>query len=225
VNNFTLVNCDTDSISFCKPDQSSFSNEEVLKLNDELNNLYQGEVEWDLEGVFQRAIVLKAKNYILYDGKEIKYKGSAVKATGRELALKEYIKEILNAMLDGNYDFVSIYNKYVKEIIDLKDIHRWTSKKTISSKVLAGGRTNELIIKTAIEGTEYQEGDKAYFFYKADGTLCLAEQFAGDYDKDRLLSKLYKTASGTFETVIDPKTFVNYSLKRSKEALEVLIKS
>ena len=220
-----IVNGDTDSIMFCKKDQSTFAKEERKNLLLEINTLLPSQIQMADDGYYTRVIVLKAKNYILFDGQEIKYKGSAIKSTGKEAALRQYIKDILNTMLAGNYDFLTIYNQYVKEIMDLKDIHRWTSKKTISSKVLAGERTNELIIKNAIAGTEYQEGDKAYFYYKSDDTLCLAEKFAGDYNKSRLLEKLYKTASGTFETVIDPKTFINYSLKRSQGALEALIKS
>lgn len=220
---FKIVNGDTDGLIFCKEDNSEITNEKEL-LN-ELNSLLPEKIQFESDGTYKRVIVLKAKNYILFDGQRVTYKGSAIKATSKESALKELIKELLDAMLNGNYDFVSIYNKYVKEIMDLKDINRWTSKKTISSKVLEANRTNELLIKQAISGTEYQEGDKAYFYYKSDGTLSLAEKYDGDYDKDRLLEKLYKTASGTFETVIDPKIFINYKLKRSKSALNDLINS
>jgi len=223
--NFKVVSGDTDGISFCKQNEEPFSEEEEFELLNEFNKRMKEKIKWESEGQTQRMIVLKAKNYILFDGKKIKYKGSAIKATSKQLALKEFIKELLNAMLDGKYNFVDIYNKYVKEIMDVKDIKRWATKKTISSKVLEGARKNEAIIRDAINDSEYQKGDKPYFYYKSDGKLNLVENYNGDYDKDRLLQNLYDTATGTFETVIDPSLFVNYKLKRSKEALKQLLVS
>ena len=69
------------------------------------------------------------------------------------------------------------------------------------------------------------EGDKAYFHFKSDGSLGLAEKFDGDYDKNKLLSKLFKT-SKIFENIIDiEKVFTNYSLKKNKEKLDILLNS
>ena len=223
--NYNLVNCDTDGFSICKTDGSKFSSQEEEVLLKQLNDLYPDGIKWTFEGQFHTSIVVKAKNYILYDGKKITYKGSAIKATSKQPALKEFIKELINEMLEGNYDFISIYNKYVEEIMDIEDIKRWATKKTISSKVLAAKRTNEKVILDAIKDTEYQEGDRAYFYYKSDQTLSVVENYKKDYDKDRLLESLYKTATGTFNTVIDPKIFLNYKLKRNKEALNSLMGS
>ena len=216
-NNFKVVAGDTDGVSFCKTDSSNFTKEECDNLLHKLNDRMGKMIEWENDGVFSRMIVLRAKNYILYDGKTVKYKGSAIKATAKEPALKQFIKDLLNEMLEGSFDFVTIYNK-------IKDITRWATKKTITSKVLGSDRTNEKVVRDAIKDTEYVEGDKAYFYYKANGDLQLAEKFDGDYNKDKLLEKLYNTTS-TFDTVIDRKTFLNYKLKRSKEALQQLLTS
>lgn len=223
MHNFKLVGCDTDGVSFCKSDNEQFTEIERELLVKELNNQLPELIKVSDDGYYQTMIVMRAKNYILYDGKEVKYKGSAIKATSKCPALKEFIKELLNSMLQGKYDFVDVYHKYVKEIMNLKDIKRWSSKKTISSKVLAAGRTNEKVIKDAISGTEYQEGDKAYFFYKEDGTLSLVEHFDGNYDRNRLLKSLHDTTS-TFDTVIDRSIFLNYALKRNKPSLDSLVK-
>lgn len=221
---FKIANGDTDSIAFCYPDFKEISENEQKALLKEINDQLPERIKYEPDGYFRRMIVLRAKNYILYDGQKITYKGSAVKATSKEKALQQFIKDLLQAMLDGDYDFVGIYNKYIKEIMDIKDIHRWATKKTITQKVLGSDRTNEKIVREAINGSEYVEGDKAYFFYKADGTLSLVENFSGNYDKDRLLSKLFETTS-TFDTVIDRSIFLNYKLKKNKELLEVLLKS
>lgn len=220
---FKLVNCDTDSIMVTKPDEDPFTAEEQKALLDELNSIMPSGIKWEEEGVFKRVVVLKAKNYILFDGKKIKYKGSAVKATVKEKALQEFIKELLDEMLNSTYNFLDVYEKYVKEIMDLKDITRWCSKKTISKKVMEGTAKQQTQIKDAIKGTEYAIGDRAHFFYKGDETLCLVEHFNGDYNKDRLLKKLY-TTTDTFAAVMDNSIFINYTLKKNKKALEEFLK-
>lgn len=219
---FKICNADTDGICFCYEDERDISESEQKQIVKDLNLLLPDKIKFESDGYFKRGIIVRAKNYILSDGKKITYKGSALKATVKEPALKEFIKEILNEMLEGHYDFVGIYNKYVKEIMEIKDIKRWATKKTISSKVLEAKRTNERIIKEAIANTEYVEGDKAYFFYQEDSTLALAEHYKGNYNRDKLLEKLYKTTE-TFDTVIDQNIFFNFKLKRNKTALKELI--
>jgi DNA polymerase, archaea type len=219
---FKICNADTDSISFCYEDHSEISPEDRKTLLAEINSKFPDKIKFEDDGYYKRVIVVRAKNYILYDGKDVKYKGSALKATVKQPALKQFIKDLLNEMLEGQFDFVGIYNKYVKEIMGIQDIKRWATKKTITKKVLDSSRTNEKIVRDAIEGSEYVEGDKAYFYYKSNGKLELVENFDGDYDKDRLLAALYDT-TGTFDTVIDQKTFLNYKLKRNKDSLEKLL--
>lgn len=219
---FKIVNADTDGICFCHVDEREITDKEQTDLLNNLNNELPEKIKFEADGYYKTGIIVAAKNYVLWDGQKITYKGSALKATVKQQALKEFIKELLDEMLNGKYDFVSIYNKYVKEIMDIRDIKRWSTKKTISSKVLAAGRTNERVIKEAISGTEYVEGDKAYFFYQADSTLCLTEHYKGNYNRDKLLESLYNTTS-TFDAVIDRKIFLNYKLKRNKDALKTLI--
>jgi hypothetical protein len=207
---FKLVNADTDSISISKGDSSSFDENERGRLLNELNALFPDKIHWEDDGYYPTVIVLKIKNYILWDGKKLKIKGSSLKDPKKELALQEFIKEIIQTMIDQKYDYVRIYEKYVKEILKITDIKRWVSKKTITDKVLKGERLNETKVKDAIEGSEYREGDKVYMYYNKEDKLQLAENFDGNYRVDRLLSKLYKTAI-IFENVLDKSIFLNYS--------------
>lgn len=216
-----IVNLDTDSISFCYSDHREISEVERKALLDDINKQLPERIKYEDDGYYKTVIVLRAKNYILYDGFNIKYKGSAVIATQKEPALKEFIKELLNSMLEGKKDYVDVYNKYVTEIANITDIKRWASKKTVSATMLAAKRKNEAILKAAIAGKEYAEGDKIYTFYEDDDTVRLVEDFKGVYDKHRLYEKLYKTTL-TFETVLDKSMFINYSLKRNQSALAEL---
>ncbi len=226
--NYLLGPVDTDSISFCKPDFSPFSKEEQDSLLKEINALLPELIQYDHDGYFPKVICLKAKNYILYDGSKVKIKGSALKATTKCPALKEFIKRIIDYMVYNDNiidnDLISLYNQYVKEIMNVKDISRWSARKTISDKVLESDRTNEAKLRTAIEGSEIVEGDRCHVYYKSDNSLSLVQNFDGDYNKDRLLQNLYDTAY-TFETVLDcDKLFKNYKLKKNKKDLEELLK-
>ncbi len=218
-NNFTLVNCDTDSISICKPDGSPFTPEEEISLLEELNSIFPEHINFADDGTFEKFIVLKAKNYIMYDGKKLSVKGSGLKSSKNEPAIKEFHMEIVNAMIKGETNYTEIYNKYVKEIRNLKDIKRWCSKKTLTQKVFESPRPNEAKIRDAIVNSEYVEGDKIYVFFKQDESLCLAENFDGDYNEDRLFNRLY-SASKLFSKVITIEDyFVNYKLKKNKTKL------
>jgi DNA polymerase elongation subunit (family B) len=219
---FKIVNADTDSISFTKEHGDDFSNDDCNNLLKDLNSLYPSTIRFENDGLYKCVIVFKAKNYVLYDGKKIKTKGSAIKATTKEPALREFINTIINSIIDGRNDYDNIYKAYVKEALNVKDIKRWVSRKTISDKVLNPQRTNEQKIFDIIQNTNISEGDRIYCFFKSDGSLGLAEEFSGDYDKDKMLEKLYKT-SEIFDTVIPEGTFINYKLKKNKKALEEIV--
>lgn len=218
-----IVNADTDSISFCTEDQLPITEDTQLSLLKSLNALFPSRIHFEHDGFYKKVIVVKAKNYILWDGKKLKYKGSAIKASTKEPALKEFINKVIDAILYDTNSYTDIYNKYAIEIKQVKDIKRWVSRKTLSDKVFDPKRTNEQKVLDAIKGTEYTEGDRAYFFFRPDGTLALAEHFDGKYSEDHLLEKLFKT-SKVFATVLPVKDlFPNYKLKKNKKLLEGVI--
>jgi len=221
---FIIVNADTDSISFTKSDQSEFTEEQKDNLLKELNSLYPSTIRFEDDGLYKCVIVFKAKNYVLYDGNKIKTKGSAIKATTKEPALREFINKIITDIIDGRNDHDSVYKTYVKEAMSITDIKRWVSRKTISEKTLNPQRTNEQKIFDIIQNNNISEGDRIYCFFKPDGSLALAENFNGDYDKDKMLEKLFKT-SEIFDSVLPQGIFLNYKLKRNKKALEELMNS
>lgn len=229
--NFTLINADTDSISFCNPDGTAFSDQEQQDLLNELNSLFPEKIKFDHDGYFETALVLAAKNYVLrdHDG-EITIKGSALRSSKTEPALTEFQYAIIDLLLTKRHgltyltesqlvEFKAIYIKYINEVLNVTDIKRWASKKTITDKVMNNERANEAKVREAIKDTEYKEADKIFCFYKNDDSLCLVEHFNGDYNKKRLLERLYKS-SKIFDKVLDTKSlFPNYSLKRNQSKL------
>ncbi len=217
---FILANADTDSIMICKSDEAQFSEQERKDLIDELNSLFPDEINFSDDGYFPSVVVLKAKNYVLWDGKKKKTKGSALRGSSREKALAEFIGKFSDLLLEKRFDeLVPLYTSYVKEILDVKDINRWVSKKNISEKTTTSERANETKIIEALEGTEYSIGDKVYVYFTNDERLKLASNWSGDHSKEKLLHKLYNTVK-IFETVIQLDQFPNYKLVRNRTLLE-----
>src|SRR5271157_5714878 len=182
--NFQISNCDTDSISFCsKTPNSVFSPQEIKSLIKEINDLSSEFMDWADDGYYKKVIILKAKNYIMQafpdekhpEGK-ITYKGSALKSSKTEPALKEFLYAIIQTILDEKFEYKLIYDKYVAEILNIQDINRWASKKSLTSTTYSSKRANETKIIDAIAGTEYKEGDKIFLYFRNDGTLKLVEK-------------------------------------------------
>lgn len=220
--NLKVTNGDTDSISFCKSDQSFISEQERLELLKELNSLYPSNIHFEDDGFYIKQLIFKAKNYAMWDGKKLKIKGASLKASSLEPALREFINRIVDTILNEKTNFTQIYNEYVREIDNIKDISRWCTRKTLTEKTYNSERSNEEKIRDAIEDTEYLEGDRIYCFYLPNEELCLKENFKGEYHKDRLLEKLFKTA-GRFATILNTGFFKNYKLKRNKKELEQVL--
>lgn len=183
--NFLIGPTDTDSISFCKPDMSPFSEQELETLLNEINELSPEFIEWEDDGYYKSCVALKAKNYVLYDGEKKTVKGSAFKTSSKEPAMKEMMEKVVEAMLSDNLDsLVDIYHSYVREACNVQDISRWCQKKSASEAVLnCKGyekinpekleimkknkeiRSNEINVWDAIKMEELvQQGDKFYVY-------------------------------------------------------------
>jgi DNA polymerase, archaea type len=212
---FTIVNADTDSISisFNGEDLSLEDRSNILNL---INSLYPDRIRFEDDGYYANILVVKAKNYVLDDGKKLKIKGSALKAPMKEKALQELIRTSIDYLLKRDPDrILALYKTYVAEIYNISDISRWVTKKTITDKVLNNTRTNEAKIRDAIADSDYKEGDRAFFYFDMEGNQKLQENWKADHDPSKLLGKLYKTVS-VFETVLNIDDFLNYSLKKNE---------
>lgn len=219
---FSIINADTDSFSYSTGEKISdvMFQYDIVRLNSEFPNM----INWENDGYYETFVVIKAKNYILFDGTTVTIKGSALKATMKEQALKRFIDEIIDCMvLDQKEKIYDLYNYYACSIsnINADNIKKWCSKKTITKSVLNPKRTNESRIQDAIGEKKVAEGDKIFVFFEGKTTLCLAENFKGKIDADTLYKKLYKTLE-IFETVLDISMFPNYALKKNKDALSRL---
>lgn len=224
---FNVVAFDTDSVFFNKIDGSNFSKEEQSFILNKLNSLFPENIRWEMNGFFPRLITLKTKNYIMLteEGK-IKIKGSSLKSSTLEPALKEMLREMIHSLVyDRQNELIPIYHKYIKEAMNIIDMTRFAKKITVSTATIKSDRANETRIIDALErsGEAVTEGDKHHLFFKDETTLELLKNFDGVYDRDIILEKLYKTTQ-RFDSILSKGMFLNYSLKRNKEKLLELIK-
>lgn len=225
---FTVPKGDTDSITIYKNGEK-FEAKEIDDLIVEINSLLDEHINFELDAVYEAIVVFKAKNYAYREKKKdgtdkIVIKGSALKASTKSTALKEYINDTINDLLylKTVEEMQNNYHKYVKEAVNIDNISRWASRKTLSSTMLKSTRANETKVIDALRGSAYVEGDRFYTFFKPDDTLCLVENFDGTYNKTKMLSSLHDTVS-IFDTILDVKaSFPNYALKKNQKLLETL---
>jgi len=212
-----IVNADTDSISYEAPENANI--EDHLK---EINSIYKKKILWENDGVYESVLVVKIKNYALKQDGKIIIKGSALKATMKETALKTLLSYSIDALLQGHPECVcDAYHNLARLIGDLTDISPWCSKITVTSAVLNPKRSQEERVLAALKDENIQEGDKYRLFFETDTTRCLDKNFKGVYDKDKLYEKLFKTVK-VLAPVLDMESFPNYKLKNNKEALKEL---
>lgn len=215
--NYKIVNADTDSISIT--DGTPWDEVSRRAFIAELNSDFPKQIRWEDDGTYSRVLVLKAKNYVLDTPEKRTIKGSALKATMKEPALREFIEETINALIcDCPEDVATAYYMKVREILNLSDIKRWAHKKTITESVLSPSRTNEQKVLDAIDVSEVTQGDKLYLYFRADDTLAVVDEWKGDHSIKRLLEKLYRTLQ-IFAPVYPVKELPNFALKRNQRLL------
>lgn len=174
---YTLVNVDTDSFSITRESAitGDMFNDELRRLNE----MYSSLIRWENDGIYEKVIVIRAKNYVLVKNGKVKIKGSAITDQKKEPALTEMLEKMIDALLTNNpFALPSIYESYIKEALNIKDVTRWSTKKTVTKSVLEPKRLTEQKILDAINGSinagiieGIQEGDKVWVYNALDGQI------------------------------------------------------
>lgn len=187
---YSLVNVDTDSFSYVNNVQPT---KEIFKQEiKNLNAIFPKLISWEDDGIYNKVVVLKTKNYILRKHKDwckpkeldkdgnpkMTMKGSSLKDQKKEPALKEMLDTLINEILNNNNKETinTIIKTYQDEAQNVKNVSRWCVKKTYTEKVREGERKNEIDVQNAInEALEakvinrIQEGDKVYVYNAISG--------------------------------------------------------
>lgn len=267
-NEIVVCNADTDSIMIAKSDGTAWTDEEQLEFIKYLNAEFPELIKFEHDGYYDSVAIFKAKNYALLmnpkyakkkdfnpDGTvKMKTKGSSIRTATKEVALRELMNAMIDEMLKDNRIEVlqSIYKKYVQEALNVTDISRWSTKKTISDKVLAGAnpknevRKQELDVWKAIKDEDdKQEGNKIYLYpvilgeniipggvsaktgkpLKDKVEIITGLKLSKYWTNDHNVDHLVKRVFATvkiFKNVLDMDQFIDYSTKRNKNLLEEL---
>ena len=218
-----LVNVDTDSISFQFPDGLPATKENRKKLLEEVNALMPNMISFDDDGFYPLLLVVKAKNYVMMkENGDFKYKGSSIRDQKKEPALREMMELIIkDIMLNDSKGTVDIYTNYIKEAMNIQDISRWCTKKTVTKTLMTSTRLNETKVVKAFRNRIYQEGDKVWLFNDINSELTLQEDFSGSYDKMHYVKRVHTTME-IFKGVLDITQFTKYHLKKNIPILEAM---
>lgn len=244
---YNISNCDTDSISFtCGKLLTDQDRKNILS---DLNSLFPEMIRFEDDGYFVKVLIIKAKNYVLWDGKKIKYKGSSIKDQKKESILRELLNDMIKALLDDRIgDLPTIYETYIKECFVITDIKRWSQKKTITKAVMKckydkDVRLNEFKVYDAIQGRPVQEGDKIYVYPAIVGydteikiykngkqkekhipieKLRMVEDWNNDHNSDKFVNRVYTTVE-ILDNIVDMAQFIDYTVVKNKPLLERLI--
>lgn len=223
---YKVVGADTDAVWFTKETEEPFNEEEIKEFIAKINTIFPENIKFDMDGYFPKFIILKTKNYIMYDGKNIKLKGSSLKSSTLEPALKSMLKEMIEALVfDRKHDLIDIYNKYIKDACNITDMKPWAKKISISTATIESERSNETRVIDALTRSNkpISEGDRHYIFFKTDKEMELCENFNGEYHLDAFLKKIYSTTE-RFETILPIKEmFPKYHNVGNKQALFELV--
>jgi hypothetical protein len=221
----------------CKYDRSEWTQEERDAYLKELNEQFPSLIKWEDDGYYTHGVVVKTKNYVLVEegSTKAKYKGSGLVDTKKEPALLEMLHLLIeDGLLFQKQALDTIYERYVQEAREIKEIKRWAVKKSITEKLLESDRANETKVVDALEGLEFSVGDKIFVFNKIEGEIQAVEKgepvfykktglpkmipnrvlktvdsFDGDYDRLHYLERVHATLK-TLSQVVDIKQFPRY---------------
>lgn len=254
-NNNVICNVDTDSIMVAKPDGTQWTPEERKKFLEALNAEFPEKIKFEDDGYFTSVLVMKSKNYaLLQEGStKIKTKGSSIRDQKKEPALREMMDKFIDAFIyDKTETLQDIYKSYVMEALNVKDISRWSSKKTITEAVTKCGnpkekpRKQELDIWEAIKNEEdKQEGNKIYIYPVILGEITIpggvsektgkalkdktkevtGVRLAKYWNNDHYVLHLVDRCFATvkiFSQVLNIEDFTDYTKKKNKQLLEDL---
>lgn len=178
---FIIGPTDTDSISFCRSDMSPFIASEQSTLLADLNSIQDKGIVFEDDGYFSQILAVAAKNYCLVENgsTKIKMKGSSIKDAKKEPILRQFMDEVIKALIYETGTVPAVYERYCNEARNITDISKWAVKKSISKKLLTSDRKQETDVVAALgaEISQVREGDKVFIYNTAP-------KFVADIDEE-----------------------------------------
>jgi DNA polymerase elongation subunit (family B) len=203
---FVLAHADTDSITFCKKDQTPFSESERMAILKNLNSLFPSRIRWEPEKPIEKMLVVTKRAYAMqFEDGALVIKGNSLRGNQRPRAFKECVQLLVKSRFEGNEEAAKdLKASYLNEIETLTDISRFAFRKRITSAVVSSERTFEKKLRLALFGSNYVHDDRVHFYFCKNQSIKLAQNWNGDHCKKRLLQQLKQSmeivlGKGTYE--------------------------
>lgn len=188
-----IIEIDTDGVYFQPPSHVRTEDEEVSYIDSIGEKLPQG-VRLAHDGRYKVMISLKVKNYILvgYDGRKV-FRGASVRSRADERFGREFIAQAVDLLINKEPEKVSELYAFVASQIESRQLplEKFVRRERVTEKTF----TSSAKRRSAEVAKGARVGEHISVYQKEDGSLGLAEDYAGDEDQDYLLDKLYKFAS------------------------------
>jgi DNA polymerase I len=199
-----VIEIDTDGVYFVPPEAVQTPEAEADYIERIGAGLPHG-IRLTHDGRYAAMLSLKVKNYVLvgYDGRKT-LKGASLRSRAEELFGREFLTRAVDCLLAGDLDALAAdYERLARAIAEgslpLAQFQRRerVTLKTFESE--AKKRSREV-------ARDAEVGDSLLVYQRADGSLGLAEDYAGDEDRWHYTERLYRFAQ-RLEGALTPEEF------------------
>lgn len=189
-----VVEIDTDGVYFRPPVPVQTEDDEIEYVERVGSVLPEG-IRLTHDGRYKAMLSLKIKNYVLVEENGHKvFKGSSLRSRADEPFGRRFLTEAVDLLLNEREEELGdLYRRTLTRIEDGQmPIELLARRERVTAKMLSSEQRKRAA--EAIRSADIKEGDIVLLYERAGGTIALAEEYAGDEDRDYYAQKLYKFA-------------------------------
>ncbi|MDW8322216.1 MAG: DNA polymerase domain-containing protein [Armatimonadota bacterium] len=194
-----VIEVDTDGVYFQPPEDVEGQEAEEAYVQRIAQTLPPG-IRLSFDGRYRAMISVKTKNYALldYDGNWT-YKGASLRSRADEPYGRQFLAEVLQKLVEGDRQGIAqLYRETILRILDGEvPIQHLIRRERVTEKTF----TSESKRKAAEAVRGVSVGDYVNLYQRADGSLGMIEDYAGDEDREHYANKLYRFALRLREAV------------------------
>jgi DNA polymerase elongation subunit (family B) len=187
-----VIEVDTDGVYFQPPEGIKGQEAEEAYVQQIAETLPPG-IRLSFDGRYRAMISVKTKNYALldYEGNWI-YKGASLRSRADEPYGRQFIAEVLQKLVEGDREGIArLYRETILRILNGEvPIAELARRERVTEKTFTS--ENKRKAAEAVRGVSV--GDYVNLYQRADGSLGMIEDYAGDEDREHYANKLYRFA-------------------------------
>lgn len=187
-----IIEIDTDGVYFVPPERVQGEEAERDYVAEIGKALPEG-IRLAFDGRFAAMLSVKTKNYVLvtYDGRKI-FKGASLRSRADERYGRRFLAEAVDCLLKHDLDGIArIYAQTIEDLltrrIPIEDLAR---RERVTEKTFQSEQKK----RAAAVANGVPIGEYVMVYEKADGSLGLLGDYAGDENTKYYMDKLYKFA-------------------------------